>query len=73
MDIVMIQEHKLKEWLLECLGSNLMIGYTNWILEAAPGERNWIKISVACNGGVETSYSTNLLNFSQRTGCFMWM
>jgi hypothetical protein len=43
VDIVMIQEHKLRGRALENLGSRLMPGCTSWILEAAPKER--------CDGG----------------------
>ena len=36
VDVVMIQEHKLRGKVLENLGSRLMTGCTSWILEAAP-------------------------------------
>ena len=37
VDIVMIQEYKLRGKILENLGSRLMSGCASWILEAAPG------------------------------------
>ena len=40
LDVVMIQEHKLRGRTLENLGTRLMPGYASWILEAAPGERS---------------------------------
>ena len=40
VDIVMLQEHKLRGKALENLGSRLMPGCASWILEAAPGERS---------------------------------
>ena len=52
VDIIMIQEHKLRERSLENLGNKLMPGYTSWILEAAPGERSWLNSSAAGKGGV---------------------
>ena len=42
IDVVMIQEQKLRGRALENLGSRLMLGYASWILEAAPGERCWL-------------------------------
>lgn len=52
IDVVMIQEHKLRGRALENLGSRLMPGYASWILEAAPGERSWLNPNAAEKGGV---------------------
>jgi exonuclease III len=52
VDVVMIQEHKLRGKALENLGSKLMPGCVSWILEAAPGERSWINPNAAGKGGV---------------------
>ena len=48
----MIQEHKLRGKALEDLGSRLMAGCANWILEASPNERKWINPNAASKGGV---------------------
>jgi hypothetical protein len=40
VDIVMIQEHKLRCRALENLGSRFMPGFASWIVEAAPEERS---------------------------------
>ena len=52
VDIVMVQEHKLRGKALENLDSRLMPGCASWILEAAPGERSWINPNAAGKGGV---------------------
>ena len=52
VDIVMLQEHKLRERTLEHLGTRLMPGYTSWILDAAPGARSWLNPNAADKGGV---------------------
>ena len=52
IDVVMIQEHKLRGRALENLGSRLMPRYASWILEAAPGERSWLNPNAAGKGGV---------------------
>ena len=52
IDVVLIQEHKLRGRALENLGSRLMPGYASWILEAAPGERSWLNPNAAGKGGV---------------------
>lgn len=52
IDIVMIQDHKLRGGKLEHLGSLLMPGYASWILEAAPGERSWLNPNATGKGGV---------------------
>jgi hypothetical protein len=48
----MIQKHKLRGSTLENLGSRLMPRCTNWILEAAPGERSWLNPHAADKGEV---------------------
>lgn len=40
VDIIMIQEHKLRGKMLDNLGPRLMGGCTSWILEVAPSERS---------------------------------
>ena len=50
VDIVMLQEHKLRGRTLEYLETRLMPGYTSWILEAAPGERSWLNSNAAGKG-----------------------
>ena len=52
LDVVMIQEHKLRGKALENLGTHLMPGYASWILEAAPGEKSWLNPNAAGKGGV---------------------
>ena len=52
VDIVMIQEHKLRGKILENLGSRIMLGCASWVLEAAPGERSWFNSNTASKGGV---------------------
>ena len=52
VDILMIQEHKLRGRALENLGSRIMPGCASWILEAAPGERSWLNPDAAGKGGV---------------------
>ena len=52
VDVVMIQEHKLRGKSLENLGNRLMPGCSSWILEAAPGERSWLNPNAAGKGGV---------------------
>lgn len=52
VDIVMVQEHKLRGKALENLGNRLMPGCASWILEAAPGEKSWINPNAAGKGGV---------------------
>ena len=39
VDIVMLQEHKLRGNALKNLGARLLPGCASWILEAAPGEK----------------------------------
>ena len=52
IDILMIQEHKLRGRALENLEVRLMPGCVSWILEAAPGERSWLNPNAAGKGGV---------------------
>ena len=52
VDVVMIQEHKLRGRALENLGSRLMPGCASWILEAAPGEKSWLNPNAAGKGRV---------------------
>ena len=52
VDIVMLQEHKLRGKALENLGSRLMPGCKSWVLEAAPGEQSWLNPNAAGKGGV---------------------
>lgn len=40
VDVVLIQEHKLRSKTLDNLRNRLMIGTTSWILEVAPGEHS---------------------------------
>ena len=47
VDIVLIQEHKLRGKALENSGSRLMPGCSSWILEAAPGEKSWLNPNAA--------------------------
>ena len=53
IDVVMIQEHKLRGRALENLGSRLMPGGASWILEATPGKRSWLNPNVAWKRGVD--------------------
>ena len=39
VDVVLIQEHKLRGSALDHIGTRLMPGYASWVLEAAPGEK----------------------------------
>lgn len=50
VDVVMIQEHKLRGRTLENLGPRLMSGCGNWILEGAPGKRSWLNPILPGNG-----------------------
>ena len=52
IDVLLIQEHKLRGRALENLGARLMPGYASWVLEAAPGERSWLNPNAAGKGGV---------------------
>ena len=52
IDILLIQEHKLRGKALENLGSRLIPGCASWILEAAPGEKSWLNPDAAGKGGV---------------------
>ena len=52
VDVIMIQEHKLRGKAIESLGNSLMHGYTSWISEAAPEEKSWINSNAAGKGGV---------------------
>ena len=52
VDIVMIQEHKLRGKAVEDIGLKLMPGYANWFLEASPGEKSWLNPNAAGKGGV---------------------
>ena len=52
VDVIMIQEHKLRGKAMDELGSRLMPGYACWALEAAPGEKSWINPNAAGKGGV---------------------
>ena len=52
IDVVMLQEHKLRGRALDNLDARLMPRYANWILEAAPGERSWLNPNAAGKGGV---------------------
>lgn len=51
--IMMIYDHKLRGRLLEILGTRLLLGCANWILEAMPRERSWLKLNATRKGGVE--------------------
>ena len=50
VDIVMIQEHKLRGSSLKNIGTRLMPGCASWILEAAPSERSWLNLNAASKG-----------------------
>lgn len=52
VDVIMIQEYKLREKAIGSLGTNLIHGYASWILEAASGERSWINFNPAGKRGV---------------------
>lgn len=52
VDIVMIQEHKLRGKAIENIGTKIMLGYASWVLEASPGERSWLNPNAAGKGGV---------------------
>ena len=52
VDVIMIQEHKLRGRALENLGSRLMPECASRVLEAAPGERSWLNPNAAGKGGV---------------------
>ena len=51
VEVVMIQEHKLRGKSMENLGNKLMPGCASWVLEAAPGERSWLNPNAAGKGG----------------------
>ena len=53
VDIVMIQEHKLRGRSMDNLGNRLMLGCASWILEAAPGEKNWINPNATGKRGLK--------------------
>ena len=53
VDIVLIQEHKLRGSALNNLGFRLMPGCASWILEAVPGEKSWLNPNAAGKGGVD--------------------
>lgn len=42
VDVVMIQEHKLRGKAMENLGARLMPGCASWVLEDAQRERSWL-------------------------------
>ena len=52
VDVVMIQEHKLRGRSMNNLGNRLMPGCARWILEAAPGKKSWINPNAAGKGRV---------------------
>ena len=53
VDVIIIQEHKLREKAIEDIGRRLMHGYESWILEAVlGGKKNWINSTAKGKGGV---------------------
>lgn len=70
MDIVSIQEHKLRRKLLENLGPIIMIGCTSWILEATQGERSWCNLNVASKDGVGVLLDNKCAGYLRRMGPF---
>ena len=52
VDVVLIQEHKLRGKSMKNLGNRLLPGCGSWILEAAPGEKSWINPNAAGKGRV---------------------
>lgn len=52
IDVIMIQEYKLRGKAIEDIGRRLMQEYDSWILEAVPGEKNWINTNAADKNGL---------------------
>ena len=52
VDIVMIQEHKLRGRSMDNIGSRLIPICASWKLEAAPGEKSWINPNAVSIRGV---------------------
>ena len=52
VDIMLLQEHKLRGMAIDNLGARLMPSYNNWILEATQGERSWLNPNVAGKEGI---------------------
>ena len=52
VDVVMIQEYKLRGRSINNLGNRLIPGCASWISEAAPGEKIWINPNAAGKRGV---------------------
>lgn len=59
IDIVLLQEHKLRGSTLDNLGSKLMSGCSSWVLEAAPMENSWINPNAAGKRGVGILLANN--------------
>lgn len=51
MDMVLIQEHKLRGRNLDTLGNRIMLNCTICFLEGALGKKNWINPHGAGKGG----------------------
>lgn len=52
IDIIMIQQHKLRGMLLEKLGARFLPFCPSWILEATLRERSWLNPNEVGKGGV---------------------
>lgn len=52
VDVLLIQEYKLRGKMLENIGPRFMRGCASWILEAASKEKSWINPNTAGKGGV---------------------
>lgn len=51
IDIVMIQDNKVRGRLLDSLSTNLMSGCASWIFPVEPREKSWLNPNVVGKGG----------------------
>lgn len=68
VDVVMIQEHKLRGRALENIGSRLVPGCASWVLEAAPGKRSWLNPNATGKGRVGILLANKYAKLVMATG-----
>ena len=61
IDVVIIQEHKLRKNSLRGLDNKLMDGYKSLFLKAASGEKSWVHPNITDKGKWKFYYSVNAL------------
>ena len=73
IDIVLLQEYKLRRHAQDNLGARFFPGCTSWIFEVEPGERNWLNPNAAGKWKVGILLAHKYAGFVRTTGPYTVM